>query len=136
MTDPDKKVESTPPRDADITEVMRRRSRRGFFVLGLGSVAGFAGWEWLTARARGGGVPYPLRRVLEINEAFAARYFSSSRLARTYPRELAREPRLNGGEGMSQDFDPAGWRLRVSGAGEPREFTLDDIKRLPRTEMT
>ena len=123
-------------RDLDLAHVMRRKSRRSFLAMGLGAAAGFAGWKWLTTAQDAGGIPYPLRRTLEFNEALAERYFEATRLAPTFPREMAREPRVNGGEGLSDGFDPAAWRLQAQGAGEPRTFTLEDVKRLPRVDMT
>jgi len=111
-------------------------SRRSFLWLGLSAAAGFGGWEWLATRSESGGLPYPLRRALAFNERLAETYFDKGRLAPTFPREMAREPRANGGEGLPSEFDPRSWRLRVLGAGEPSELTLGDIKRLPRREMT
>jgi DMSO/TMAO reductase YedYZ molybdopterin-dependent catalytic subunit len=127
-----------PPTDGDLTvaQQMRDKSRRSFLVVGISAAAGFAGWKWLTTRPAVGGLSYPLRDVLEFNERVAAGYFEGQRLAPTFPREMAREPRVNGGEGLSATFDPSGWRLHVQGRGEPRTVTLDDIKRLPRVEMT
>jgi DMSO/TMAO reductase YedYZ molybdopterin-dependent catalytic subunit len=115
---------------------MGHESRRSFLGLGITAAAGVAAWHWVTTRSLVGGVPYPLRRVLELNEALAERYFDETRLAPAFPREMAREPRVNGGEGLPDDFDPRAWRLQVVGAGEPRLLTLDDIQRLPRVEMT
>jgi DMSO/TMAO reductase YedYZ molybdopterin-dependent catalytic subunit len=37
---------------------------------------------------------------------------------------------------MSPGFDPSAWRLKLQAAGTTTQLTLDDIKRLPRTEMT
>jgi DMSO/TMAO reductase YedYZ molybdopterin-dependent catalytic subunit len=122
--------------DMDVARLVRKTSRRSFLALGASAAVGFAGWEWLTARSRAGGLPYPLRRMLEFNEAVAERYFDDTRLAPTFPRAMAREPRLNGDEGLSAGFDPRLWRLQVVGAGEPEQLTLEDIRRLPRAEMT
>jgi DMSO/TMAO reductase YedYZ molybdopterin-dependent catalytic subunit len=122
--------------DLDVAGAMRNKSRRSFLVLGMSATASIAGWHWLRTRAQVGGVPYPLRRALESNEALVESYFKETRLAPTFPREMAREPRVNGGEGLSREFDPQAWRLQVLGAGEPRQLTLEDIKRLPRVEMT
>jgi DMSO/TMAO reductase YedYZ molybdopterin-dependent catalytic subunit len=102
----------------------------------MGAVAGLAGWEWLRTRPKVDGVPYPLRSGLEFNRRLAERYFSETRLAPTYPRAMAREVRVNGGEGLSPGFDPAAWRLQVLGAGDARQLTIEDITRLPRIEMT
>jgi DMSO/TMAO reductase YedYZ molybdopterin-dependent catalytic subunit len=123
-------------RDLDVARVMRNKSRRSFLLLGIGATAGFAGWNWLTTRSGVGGVPYPLRRALEFNETLAETAFKATRLAPTFPREMAREPRVNGGEGLPSGFDPLAWRLEVLGAGQPRHVTLEDVKQLPRIEMT
>ena len=77
-----------------------------------------------------------MRRALEFNESLAGNYFDKRHLAPMFPRVMAREPRMNGGEGLSSEFDPQSWRLRVLGAGEPSQVTLGDLKRLPRHEMT
>jgi DMSO/TMAO reductase YedYZ molybdopterin-dependent catalytic subunit len=115
---------------------MRVRSRRDFLALGSGAVAAVAGWHWLRTRPRIGGVPAPLRRTLELNERLAEQYFESGRLAPTFNRELAREPRVNGDEGMKGAFDPNSWRLRVTAPNVEYALTLDDVRRLPRNEMT
>jgi DMSO/TMAO reductase YedYZ molybdopterin-dependent catalytic subunit len=122
--------------DRDVARVMRDKSRRSFLVLGLGAAAGLAGWKWLTTQPEDGGTPYPLRRALEFNRSLSEGYFKETRLSPTFPREMAREPRVNGAEGLTSQFDPGAWRLQVRGTGQPRELSLDDIKRLPRTEMT
>jgi hypothetical protein len=141
---------------------MRRKSRRSFLVGGLSALAGLAGWRWLATRPADGGIPWPLRRALEFNERLARSTFRGSRLAPTFSRSLAQEPRVNGTLGMSdRDFDPSSWRLRVEGLHEPLGLqrttsagprhgprpgnpdngegvlllTLEDIKALPRVEM-
>jgi len=119
----------------DVARVMRNKSRRSFLVMGISAAAGLAGWKWLTTRPEVGAVPYPLRRALEFNETLSESYFEEARLARTFPREMAREPRLNGGEGLPDAFDPLAWQLQVVQAGKPLTFTLEDIQRLPRVEM-
>src|SRR5258708_19142946 len=57
-------------------------------------------------------------------------------MAGTVPGEMAGEPRVDGDEGLSAEFDPSTWRLQVMGAGKARTVTLEDIKRLRRVEMT
>jgi len=131
---PDERVDEDDP---SFERTMRRRSRRSFLTMGIGAAAAFAGWKWLRTRPGAGEVPYPLRRMLEFNEKLAESYFTDSRLAPTFPREMAREPRVNGDEGLRSGIDPASWRLNVvGGAREARTVTLEDILRLPRVEMT
>ena len=48
-------------------------------------------------------------------------------------------PRVNGSIGLDSDLDTAAWRLRVVGSAGERAATvvhLEDIKALPRVEMT
>lgn len=110
--------------DVSVERLIRRQSRRSFLVAGLSALAGVAGWRWLATRREDGGIPWPLRRALEINENLARDYFRPSRLAPTFPRSMAREPRVNGTQGLEDaDFDQAAWTLRVEGLAEPAAFT-------------
>ena len=49
-----------------------------------------------------------------------------------------REVRTNGRAGLTSDIDLAAWRMVVQpyGGGAAQQFTLADIKALPRVEMT
>src|SRR5258708_25673231 len=131
-----KRQEPVDEHDLNVERKMRSKSRRSFLVMGGSAAAGVAGCEWLTTRPQAGGLSYPLRRTLEFNEELAESYFKEARLTPTFPREMASEPRLDGDEGLSAEFDPSTWRLQVMGAGEARTVTLEDIKRLRRVEMT
>lgn len=102
---------------------MNRRSRRSFLALGIAAAGGVAGWRWLRSSADAEGIPAPLRAAHEFNERISGAYFSNARLAPTFARELAREPRVNGSEGLSEDFDPALWRLQVIGVANPTGYT-------------
>jgi hypothetical protein len=79
MSATNKRHESVSERDLDVARVMRNKSRRSFLVLGVSAAAGIAGWNWLTTRPQVGGLPYPLRRALEFNEALAENYFEDGR---------------------------------------------------------
>ena len=131
-------VPALPPDDAAVLAEARRRSRRAFIGLGLAGLAGIGGWRWLIAQPAVEGIPRPLRRVLDANGQLSSAYFRETRLAPEFARSRARAPRKNGDVGLTEALDPAAWRLRVQGYGtnQPREFTLADIKALPKTEMT
>jgi DMSO/TMAO reductase YedYZ molybdopterin-dependent catalytic subunit len=122
--------------DAEVDRLMRMKSRRSFLSLTGGAVAGLAAWRWLRTRQPIGDVPYPLRRVLELNERLGERYFSEARQASAFAGDLAREPRVNGIEGLSEEFDTTGWRLQAMSGGVRRTLTLAEIQALPRIEMT
>ncbi|MGP0062822.1 MAG: molybdopterin-dependent oxidoreductase [Isosphaeraceae bacterium] len=131
------------PEDKDPGDEMGRRlrrlTRRGFASAGVAALAGFAGWRWLVTRSPEDGLPWPLRRMLDLDERVARGAFRTSRLSPEFPRSAARMPRVNGPIGLTSDLDPAAWRLRVvgsAGEGAAKSFSLDDIKALPRVEMT
>ena len=123
----------------DVEKRLRRLSRRGFTLGGVTILAGFAGWRWLATRSAEGGLPWPLRRVLEFNEGLSRNAFRTSRLSPEFSRSEATVPRVNGAIGLDPNLNPTTWRLHVVGSAqgsEPRSFTLEDIQGLPRVEMT
>lgn len=111
-------------------------SRRGFIVGGAAALIGVFGWRWMSDETK----DRLLRSTLEFNERVSQTFFRPSRLAPEFPVTAVTDPtRINGGEGLSDDFDPSTWKLAVGGlAGRSDDLflTMDDIKRLPRTEMT
>jgi len=64
-----------------------------------------------------------LRAAHEFNRRVSESYFSPSRLAPEFSRSRAREPRVNGGEGLSEGFNPEAWRMQVVGVQNPRSFS-------------
>jgi DMSO/TMAO reductase YedYZ molybdopterin-dependent catalytic subunit len=118
---------------------LRWMSRRGFAWAGAGALAGWGSWHWLTTRSLEGGLPWPLRRVLEFNERVAHATYRADRLAPSFSRNLARVPRVNGTIGLETRLDPRSWRLRVEGAAQSEpalSLTLARVQALPRVEMT
>ena len=115
----------------EIDREVRRLSRRGFFVFGVGALAAYGGWRWLRGAGRIGDVPWPIRRTLEANEKLSELYFNESRLSPTFPASMISNARINGGLGLSANYDTSTWQLNVDG----RTLTLADIKALPRREM-
>ena len=116
----------------------RRRSRRAFIGLGLAGLAGIGGWRWLLDQPDDSGIPRPLRKALDANSRLSSAYFRETRLAPEFARSRARTPRVNGRVGLASALDPAAWRLYVQGYGSTKtqEFTLADIKALPKIEIT
>lgn len=108
--------------DAAARQEMSRRSRRSFLALGIAAAGGVAGWRWLQSSADADGIHAPLRAAHEFNARLSGAYFSNARLAPTFARELAREPRVNGREGLPEDFDPAVWRLQVIGVANAGSY--------------
>ena len=123
----------------DVQRRLRRMTRRGFAWGGAAAVAGLAGWGWVVTGSEEDGLPWPLRRVLEWNERVARGLSRTSRLSPEFPPSAAQMPRVNGSIGLESDLDPATWRLEVFGvvgADTSRSFALDDLRGLPRVEMT
>jgi len=124
--------------NAEVLRRMRQQTRRSFLVAGAAALAGLGAFEWLTSRREDGGVPWPFRQALRLNEQLARDYFRPNRLAPSFPASAAGD-RLNGDVGMEDEIDLASWQLSVEGlAGrdEPLMLGLDAIKKLPRVEMT
>ena len=118
---------------------MRQTSRRSFLGLGAGLVAGTVAFRWLTSRRAIDGVPWPMRKTLEVNEQLARDYFSAGRLSPPFDPERVSADRVNGDIGLEDDVDVAAWKLEVQGLAsgdEPLMLDLDAIKKLPRNQMT
>ena len=115
--------------DDEARRDINRRARRGFLVGGVAAIAGYVGYRRLWAQPDAAGVPSPFRRAFNFNEQVSEAYFSSQRLAPEFPRSRVGELRVNGGEGMSEGFDPAAWRLQVVGTANPQQYPqfTDDI---------
>lgn len=121
--------------DAAVDRELRRMTRRGFLVAGIAAGAGYASWSWLRSRPKIDGVPWPFRRALELNESLATAYFSGARLSRTFRRDEVTQARINGGLGLSPDYDASGWTLEIEGAAAPATLTLDEIRAFPRRQV-
>jgi DMSO/TMAO reductase YedYZ molybdopterin-dependent catalytic subunit len=114
---------------------MRRLSRKGFLWSGAALLGGYGSIKYLATRSQDMGTPWPFRRVLDINGDLWTDAFSQSPVPR---HATITKLRQNGSEGLGE-WDPATWKLSVEGiAGEEgaKEFTLGQIKALPRHEMT
>ncbi|MBV9240863.1 MAG: molybdopterin-dependent oxidoreductase [Acidobacteria bacterium] len=124
----------------------REASRRMFIKTLIGGVVGAVGAWGAVLTWRGlfgiqllsdGARTRLLRGTLEFNEWVSENLYSVKRLAPEFPPERITPERVNGMVGLdAPDFDPSTWTLTVSGlqSGEAT-LILDDIKRLPRTEM-
>ena len=132
----ERRVVSEPLSDEKARSEMSRYSRRGFLVGGVAAFIGVFGWRWMSDETK----DRLLRSTLELNERVSQTFYRPSRLAPEFPAAAVTDPtRINGCEGLSDGFDPSTWKLAVGGlAGRTDDLllTLDDIKRLPRTEMT
>lgn len=116
---------------------MKRVSRRSFLWAGaavIGGVTGVRALAGATKRADGD-IPNPFRRGLETNEAVAKRVFDQHAHVPTFKPSDVTELRVNGTEGLPDEFDPQEWEMTLKGLGAERTMKLDDLKRLPRAEQ-
>lgn len=108
-----------------------------FAVFAIGSSAFF----WLKKQpldnGKKNGIQQPLRKGLLLNETIFSAAFSEQKLVKTYaPSSAVKNVRVNGAIGMNKDFDPATWKLGVVKiSGDTAFFTMDDIKKIPKTEI-
>lgn len=113
-------------------------SRRMFLKTLFGSLAGGAaaltgilGWRWMSDETKSS----LFRRTFEFNERVSQIFYRPSRLSPEFPLSSVTPARMNGFEGLETELDPAKWRLTVAGLPGEVILTLEDIKKLPRTEM-
>jgi DMSO/TMAO reductase YedYZ molybdopterin-dependent catalytic subunit len=135
---PDGQDLTLPPGSA-LDQEATRRTRRSFIGLGLAGLGGVLGWRYLLNRPDADGTPLPFRRVLDANGRLSAAYFRETRLAPEFAKSMGvPKVRTNGSAGLQSAIDLDAWRLVVQpyGGGKAQEFTLADIKALPRVEMT
>ena len=126
---------SEPLTPEDAKRQMFARSRRGFLVGGVAALAGIFGWRWMSDETKAA----LFRRTFEFNEKVGQFFYRPTRLALEFPLTSISPDRVNGVEGLESEFDPAVWTLAVGGLWDRTAdliLTLDDIKKLPRTEMT
>lgn len=127
--------------DKEIVKEFRQISRRSFIGFGAAGILGGGLYYWLRTRPALtiGGIAYPLRYGFQFNETLASKYFSHSHLAPEYPKSQVQDLRVNGAIGLDEDFDASNWKLNVSGTSKnsekPLEFTLDDIRALPKQDI-
>lgn len=116
---------------------VRRRTLRSFLIFFLLLGAGGFFFMRLYHQQRDAGVQKTLRKGLELNEKLLTGTFSKSREAKEYPVSAAvKQVKVNGSAGMTDNFDPNTWKLKlVRAAADTLLLTLDEIKALPKTDI-
>ena len=125
---------SEPMSAEEAKQQMISRSRRGFIVGGAAALICVFGWRWMSSETKTG----LYRRAFELNEKISQVFFSPEKLAKQFRPDQVTAVRTNGFAGLETELDASTWTLRVAGlAGRTDDLilTLDDIKKLPRTEM-
>lgn len=133
--------QSEPPHKAEnqltVDQIARRRTLKAFAWFGAASLLPFGIWKWVKDQPREGGLPRPLRNVLDKNGQAAGAYFSQAKLAPTFPKSMAaKRVRVNGRDGLRTPLDKDAWRLKINQPGvSPLALTLDDVKALPKHDI-
>jgi DMSO/TMAO reductase YedYZ molybdopterin-dependent catalytic subunit len=138
MSNANEQTPQMPDREKLTTDQqIRRRTIRAFAWFGLASLVPVSVWKYITAQPKAAGLPKPLRDALNTNEQIANTYFSNQHLAPTFPLDrAAKQPKINGRDGLKGDFDPETWQLTVQQPGRnPLTLRLDDLKSLPKQEI-
>jgi DMSO/TMAO reductase YedYZ molybdopterin-dependent catalytic subunit len=117
-------------------KTIRRRTMRSFLFFFAGLIAMFYTWTWLRGQPKEAGMYRPLRAFMSFNEWIFGKQYSNSHTAKEFPKSRAvKHPRVNGYEGMKTPLDTGNWKLKVATGADTMQFTLADIKALPKTEI-
>lgn len=124
-----------------IEQKIRRRQFLSFAAFaGLGATAVGAWSLFRKLPTDDNGLPSLTRRIFGFNENINNSIFSHEHLAATYPVTMAsQKPRSNGDVGLTdEDFEVDNWHLKIKLHNSDQttlEVTLEDIKKLPKTEV-
>ncbi len=123
--------------DTEAERQIKNKTRRSFLAGGVAAASAFGFYKWVTSAEDADGVPWPQRRVLDVNGKLSHAYLSDSHLTPTYSRAQVGGVKPNGDIGMEQPLAGKDWHMEVTseGTSKPRRFTLADIKALPKVEM-
>jgi len=126
-----------PPVDDDeVGRQLGKMTRRGLAIGGAAVLGGLAARHVLFGARPEAGLPWPLRRALELDERIGRAAFGPAKLAPTFAPTAARMPRRNGNYGLGLALPAERFRLKVEGPAGSRSFGLAEIRALPRVEMT
>ena len=122
----------------ELNQVILKKTVISFFFFFLFAGTAFWAWKWLRKQpAMAAGTREPLRKTLLLNEKIFKELLSNSHLAKEYPvSEAANPARVNGNYGLRTALDSLNWLMNVIREnGDTLKLTLEDLKRLPKTEI-
>jgi hypothetical protein len=119
-------------------QLIAKKTFISFFFFIIISALALSGWFWLRRQpADSGKTSAPLRYVLNANESVFSGLLSDKNLTKEYPLSFAANPaRSNGNLGLQTPLDSANWSMQlIRAAGDTLKISLEDIKKLPKTEV-
>jgi DMSO/TMAO reductase YedYZ molybdopterin-dependent catalytic subunit len=122
----------------NIDQLIVKKTVVSFFFFFVFIGAAIWSWKWLRHQpSTSGKTSTPIRKVLNTNEAIFRGFLSKNNLTKEYsPSQAANPARSNGNLGLKTAFDPATWAMNViRSKGDTLKIKLDDIKKLPKTEI-
>ncbi len=129
--------------DDNASKKYKRKSLYAFIAFFIMIGAAYGSWKWLNHQPLDGGlrggIQQPLRNVLDANEKLFTSTFDRNKLIKEYPKsEAVKKVRVNGDAGLDTTFfDAKDWKLQIVKSNNDTLFiTLDDIRALPKTEVT
>ena len=130
-------MKSTNKPEPTIKQQIKRRNIISFTIFILLACSAYLGWNWLYHQPAEQGVQKPLRKALDKNEQIFINALSHTHLAKIYPKAMAvKKVRVNGKVGLANKIDVKTWKMKVvRKPGDTLYVSLDDIKKLPRTEL-
>lgn len=116
---------------------IRKKTILSFALFFLFIFLCIAGWKWLQQQPKVDGALQPLRKGLHVNELLFSSLFSTGKLSKEYDKKLAVPfARVNGNYGLSVASDTSAYKLQVIRKnGDTLFISMDEIKRLPKTEI-
>lgn len=123
--------------DSELKSELRRRSRRDFLIAGLAGAGAIGAYEWIRSAKTENEVPWPQRRVLDLNGRLSRDYVSDSHLMPTYSASEVGFLKPNGDIGLQQPLDRHAYQIQVTADDRNTvlKLSLADIMALPRVEM-
>jgi DMSO/TMAO reductase YedYZ molybdopterin-dependent catalytic subunit len=126
------------PEPSDVHK-MRVMSRRSFIWAGVAVASACGALHIVNGQKESNELNRVFRKGLQANEKVWEALYNRDRLVPTFSPSAVTEERVNGDDGMDDDFDPDDWNLTVEGVhgqAKPMVLTIDEIKAMPATEMT
>lgn len=124
-----------PPEKITLTKKeFAKRNRRAFIYAGFSVVCGFLGVRWILNSKPEDETPGALRAMYKANEAIWKKLSSNGRINSSGARPVdGTEVRINGDIGIDTEMNLSEWVLEYESPTLKKKFTLDDLKKLPRS---